>query len=178
MKMYPAQRNSNLLYTMKTLQQLENLARKDISSPKTSPQSRSTTINPRLIKRTQRTWHSPIPPNTRIMQHQLPWDSKTDATRVSVLTSIIKRQTTTKISWRLKKSQLHLFLLLREQRSPTLRLKRYSKKILHSLSYKTYKRKLYYKCIGNRRGSQRWRLMLSSWLFQLTSTRLFNLTPK
>ena len=180
MKTSAAQRNSNLLCTMKTQWLLESLARRDISTLRMNHLSRNTIINPRLIKRTQKTQRCPILPSTRITVQRLRWDSKTDATRVSVPISIIKRQTTTKISWRSKKSQLHLFLRLREQRSPVLRLrsKKYLKKILHLLNSKTHKRKLYYKCTENRQGRLKQRHMLSSWLYLLISTRLFSLIPK
>lgn len=181
MKMYAAPRNSNLLCTTKIQWQLENLVRRDINSLRMNRQSRNIIIKPRLIKRTQKIIQlCPIHPNIRITVLQLRWDSKIDATRASVLANIIKSQTTTKISWRSKKSQLHLFLQQRRQRSPLLRLrlKKYLKKILHLLNSKIHKRKLYYKCIENRQGSQKQRRMQSSWLFQLISTRLFNLIPK
>ena len=136
MKTSAAQRNSNLLCTMKTQWVLESLARSDISTQRMNHLSRNTIINPRLIKRTQKTQRCPILPSIRITVQRLRWDSKIDATRVSVLISIIKRQTTTKISWRSKKSQLHLFLRQREQRSPVLRLrsKKYLKKMLNKVS--------------------------------------------
>lgn len=180
MKTSPAQRNSNLLCTMKTHLLLVSLARSDISSQRMNHLSRSTIINLKLIRRTQKTQRCPMHLSIRKTEQQPRWGSKTDATRVSALTSIIKRQTTTKISWRSKKTQLHLFLQLREQRSLVLRLrwKKYLKKIPRLLSSKTHKRKLYYKCIENRQGRLKLRRMLSSWLFQLISTRLFNWIPK